>query len=516
MRTRPSRSIILQRWKQVETELSRPGFVLLLKLVDVKQRESELRIAEIKQQEENVVSNLNAAWRYNENEPYYPAGKLESANSTGSRGIFGGGQVSSFGGTTGNQSTFGSPGQSTTFSGTSAFSKPAASSFGSSAFGTLPASAFSLESRGSNASNPTSTSAVTPLAFGGTNTNNAFGQSRTAFGLTVSAPSTFGSGTTATFGAKPSIFGTTSTLPSAPLSSGLSSQPVFGQTSSLGGSGLPPPPGIGFASKPTFGQTSALGALGGNSAPTFGQTNSLSSPFSGGLGRSLAGDSTTATFGAKSTFGSFGQGNQPNAFAQAGGMNQPNAFMQAANQPRTFTSTTAPAKANAFTDTNRFTVLGDNNAATDKDENMADDQPSPVQEKPPISETQPTSTINPPVPAPPPTLAAPISQQATSLIQPTPASTTSLSNAFGSLSSKTGRENQSQETVGTGPPKAASSGIPAQSAQSLTLPPSNLSKPTPQLPAADGKPVIDEMAAWMASEFVVGGVPENEPPLEVR
>jgi nucleoporin NUP159 len=412
-------------------------------------------------------------------------------------------------------SAFGSTGQSS-FSGTSSVGT-APSSFGSSPFGAMPASAFTLGSRSSATSNPQSTFGATPSAFGTTTSTNTFGQPRPAFGATTSTPSTFGSGTSSAFGVKPSAFGNTSSLPPAPLSSGLSSQPTFGQTSTLGIGSLPPPPGTGFGSKPTFGQPSALGVLGGNAPPAFGQASSFSSPFASGLGQSLGGGTT---FGAKSTFGSFGQNNQPNAFAQAAGTGQQNAFMQGTNQLSAF----ANLATSAANDRNRFTLLSESNesttAAGDKDDDMADEL-SPVQEKVSTVGLQASSVPSTSAPTPPPAVtvtpvatvavpppAAPAAPVLTTQLGST--STLGLSNAFGSLSTQSGKQPQSQ-TPSIIPPKPAEATV--KPVQSTNIP----AKPTPSRSLSAGeKPVIDEMAAWRANEFVIGGIPETEPPLEVR
>jgi hypothetical protein len=415
------------------------------------QQECDRRIAEIKQQEENILRNLTQAWQYNVNDRYYPTGKLEGNDS----------------------------GRQTGQSGFAQSASTLSTSFGSSPFGAMPASSFSLGSR--DTTNPQHTNAFQPP------TNNAFGQPRPAFGT----PSTLGT-QTSTFGAKPT-FGTP--VPTQPTFSQPSmlvpSQSTFGQPSTLGVSGLPPPPAIGLVSTPTFGQPSALGALG-SSTPTFGQASSFSSPFAGGLGR-LGG----STFGAKSNFGTFGA-NQPSAFAQAGMGNQ-NAFMQSSNQSGfNAPSALAGGKPDSFGE-NRFTVLSEttDSVAGDKDDDMADEM-SPVLEKTnnPLQSVSPLQPTAPLQHAPPqPELPQPVGAVAPG--QPLP----TLADAFGGLSTKSGIVSETTSEKSTTPVKTAEP------------------KPVSAVPVNNSKSQsngIDEMAAWMANEFTIGGIPEREPPLEVR
>ena len=463
----------------------------------IQQQESNRRIAEIKGQEENVLRNLRQAWLYNVNEPYYPSGKLESGDQSGF-GI-------AFGGSSNTQSAFGNTNQ-TTFGGTSS-SFGNSSSFGSSPFGSMPASAFSLGSReGASSSNPQSTFGTTASAFGNTS-KSTFGQPASAFGS--SAP------TTSTFGSSPF----TAKLPPAPMSSGLSSsQPTFGQSSILGASGtLPSAPGAGFgASKPTFGQTSALGALG--STPAFGQASSFSSPFAAGLGKSLGGMGTgSGVFGSKTTFGSFGQGSQPNAFVQAAQQQSP--FMQAANQPSAFGS--SAMSANSFGNANRFEMLNETNAGGDKDDDMTD-QVSPTDERAATMDVQPISTggSNDQTAAPPPVdpLTAP-----TPVVAPIPpaaaaappvsstAITEDLSNALGTLSTKPINP-QSEASVRTEKPMP----VPLQPTSTASA--NNNAPRTTKSQVAENvtEKAIDAITAWLATEFVIGQIPETEPPVEVR
>jgi hypothetical protein len=149
----------------------------------------------------------------------------------------------------------------------------------------------------------------------------------------------------------------------------------------------------------------------------------------------------------------------------------------------------------------------------EKDENMADEL-SPGQEKPSAIESKAVSVENappvpPPAPVPSPSIPAPPPAN-----QSTPTNTTSLSEAFGSLSTKTTsdvapqpRTNDilTEKPIPIRPKPVA----PISATDTPTMP------ITSQKEAAK-KPIIDEMAAWKANEFVIGGIPETEPPVEVR
>jgi hypothetical protein len=81
---------------------------------------------------------------------------------------------------------------------------------------------------------------------------------------------------------------------------------------------------------------------------------------------------------------------------------------------------------------------------------------------------------------------------------------------FGNLSTKPENQTPSQmsnltPTLKLPPALAASTMSPA------------LAKPAPtRQTSIPSKPVINEMAAWTANEFFIGGIPETEPPMEVR
>ena len=309
------------------------------------------------------------------------------------------------------------------------------------------------------------------------------------------------------FGSTPT-FGQTSSLGA--------SQPVFGQTSTLGAGGLPPPPGAGFGvSQPKFGQAGGLGVLGGGtSAPTFGQASSFSSPFAGGLGKALG--ASMGTFGAKSTFGSFGQ-DTTNAFAQAAGTGQPNAFMQAAQNN---------SGANAFgtTNENRFAALTDATPAG-KEEEMADEA-TPREEKPtPFGVPSTTTTATPSTPGPPvpprgppvPPVQPPPVPPREPIVQPAstppsttqpPTSTSDLSDAFGGLSTTTPKPATSTAAAAAKPtPPAPAPPVPQPSTSSVAA---------PRLTSLQVATTVDAMAAWMAAEFTIGQIPEIEPPVNVR
>jgi nucleoporin NUP42 len=445
------------------------------------------------------------------NDPYYPTGKMESGNTSafgGGTNTFGGG-TGTLGGTAGG--AFGQPSVSSTLTeagGTSSFGKTP--SFGSSPFGSMPASAFSLGSRfQASADSPSAfgNTTTTPSSFGQPTSTSAFGQPKSVFGTTTT-PSAFGTTTTqSAFGAKPSAFGGGTSLPAAPLSSSLSSStPSFGQPSVLGAGSLPPPPTIGMASGPTFGQTSGLGVLGASSSAAFGQASSFSSPFAGGLGKALGGGMTGSTFGSKSSsFGGFAQGNQPNAFAAAAAAtSQPNAFMQAASpssQPSVFQ---APS---GFGDANRFASLGEIRG-NDRDDDMEDDDVQTV-----VMEQS----------APPTQASTPTTGTTTLFTQslPTVPETQSASDAFGGSGVRATGE-------GLGPAPAVSAPGSTPVATSVQPAPTGVNPQKPisvaslvlPVPAttssAQKKPVIDEMAVWRADKFEIGMIPETEPPLDVR
>ena len=153
---------------------------------------------------------MGQAWQFNVNEPYKPSGKLEGG-WTG--GTFEGGTHNALGGGE-TQSAFGNTDQSAFGGGTSAFVK-LASSFGSSQFGGMPASAFTLKSRDSGTSNPPSVFGFTPQHSATPHPPQRWDNPNQAFGSTTStAPSGFGQSTSA-FAAKPSIIGSWS-LPRPP------------------------------------------------------------------------------------------------------------------------------------------------------------------------------------------------------------------------------------------------------------------------------------------------------------
>ena len=526
----PLRSIIYQLWKLTKPGGLRRGYVTCINGINLEQQECDSRAQQIKGEEQNMLQNIQQAWQYNVNDPYYPSGKVESGSAFGSgASTFGGGTSAFGGGTTGG--TFGVTTQSAfgTTSGTSSFTKP--SSFGASPFGSMPASAFALGSRDQTSTNTATTTLTAfgtsnPSAFGNTTTTSAFGQppSTSAFGQTTSVfgapattsafgtsatPSTFGtSNAPSAFGAKSSSFGGGTSLPTAPLSS--STTTTFGQPSVLGVSSLPPPPTMGMSSLPAFGQTGGLGVLG--ATPAFGQTSSFSSPFAGGLGKSLGGGSPGATFGSKSSFGGFAQNNQPNAFAAAATGVQPSAFAAAAtdSQPNAFLQASTSSQSSAFQaagggefrSTNRFAELSEIRDNVDKDYDMADDDIATVVMEP---SAPPTGSSTPVMPAANPFM----STQAL----PTVAETTSpqsLSSAFGGLSTSRA------DGIGSGSTPSAPEPAPVASLAKHT-PVTTSALPLQGLTASAGKkPAFDEMAAWRADKFEIGMIPEMEPPLEVR
>jgi len=510
------------------------------------QQECDSRAQQIKAEEQNILQNLQQAWQYNVNDPYYPTGKVESGSTFGSGASAFGGGTSAFGGAT----TRGSFGQTTqsafgTTAGTSSFAKP--SSFAGSPFGSMPASAFSLGSRDqastdSSTPPPPAFGTSAPSAFGNTTTASSFGRpsSTSAFGQPTSAlgaptttsafgtttPSAFGTNNApSAFGATPSGFGGGTNLPAAPLSS--STTATFGQPSVLGAGGLPPAPTMGMSSRPTFGQPSGLGVLaaGGSATPAFGQTSSFSSPFAGGLGKSLAGGSPGATFGSKSSFGAFAQGHPPNAFAAAATGGQTNAFGAVATggQPNAFLQSSTSAQSNAFQapgdrgfgSTNRFAELGEIRDNVDKDYDMADDDVATVVMEP---SAPPSGTSSPVI-----SMANPLmSAQAPRAVPETSAQ--SLSNAFGGLSTT------AADRIGSGPtssapqpattPTVTDGNPPAPTpiaSQPKATPVTSLGLPLQGSTASAGKnPAFDEMAAWRADKFEIGMIPETEPPLAVR
>ena len=467
------------------------GMNITIKETNEQQQEMNQRLADVENQEENVLRNIQEAWMYNANEPYYPTGRLGSQPAQS--GFLAGGSSNT-------QSSFLNAPQST-FGSTSSFLKPA-TSFGSSPFGAMPASAFSLGSRDPNASNQS--------AFGATpstsTSTSAFGQARsTGFGAASSTPSSFGSaslgGTAPTFGA--------ASNPTNP-------QHTFGQPSTLGAGGLPPPPGSGFGAKPTFGQTSTLGALGSStstfgqtSTPTFGQASAFSSPFAGGLGKALGGTTSTGAFGSKSTFGTFGQAaNQPSAFAQAAGTSQQNAFLQAAGQGQhnAFTQSanqfSAPAANVSTPATDAFGAESTRSVRFTELNEMDDDMTDAISPGVATDATQSPITVSQEganQPQAPTSVSAPSSQPA--------AQTTHLSNAFGGLT--TSSQSQSQEQPSSTAPLTQTPPILKPSSSTTTT-------TTPAKTAAYKKPIIDEMTAWRAGEFTIGQIPETEPPFEVR
>jgi hypothetical protein len=153
----------------------------------------------------------------------------------------------------------------------------------------------------------------------------------------------------------------------------------------------------------------------------------------------------------------------------------------------------------AFGDANRFSALGEIRG-TDRDDDMADDDVATVV----MGASEPPSGISTPVL----THATPFAAVPTLPAVQERTETQSLSNAFGGLSTAS---TAAQPAPAVNPALATvanAQNIVRADTQPLSGPASTA--------RAGKKPVFEEMAAWRADRFIIGMIPETEPPLEVR